>query len=79
MKSSPKLVIFGDPQKQGVGKAIEQFVGFAKDKADIVGNYSIEELGFTAVGHPIADCNNKAASVTEKVLSQCDYAVVFGG
>ena len=82
MKSPPKLVIFGDPQKQGVGKAIEQFVGFAKDKADIVGNYSIEELGFSAVGHPIADCNDKAASVnpeTEKVLSQCDYAVVFGG
>ena len=37
MKFIPKLVIFGDPQKQGVSEAIEQFVGFAKDKADIIG------------------------------------------
>ena len=77
MKFIPKLVIFGDPQKQGVSEAIEQFVGFAKDKADIIGNYSITELEYT--------CNNRTASSipeepeTEKVLNECDYAVVFGG
>jgi len=83
MKPLPRLVIFGDPQKQGVKEAIERFVGFAKDKADIIGNYSIEQLEFS--------CGNRAASSTadksglpvksesKKVLRDCDYAVVFGG
>ena len=43
MKSLPKLVIFGDPQKEGVHEAIEEFAGFAKDKADIVASCSIED------------------------------------
>jgi NAD+ kinase len=42
-KSLPKLVIFGDPKKEGVNEAIEEFVGFAKDKAEIE-RYSIEDL-----------------------------------
>ena len=77
MKFIPKLVIFGDPQKQGVSEAIEQFVGFAKDKADIIGNYSITELEFS--------CDNRAVSSTfekpesNKFFLDCDYAVVFGG
>jgi NAD+ kinase len=77
MKSPPKLVIFGDPKKQGVGKAIEQFIGFAKDKSDIIGTYSIEQLEFS--------CNDNVASTKEqktetlKALKNCDYAVVFGG
>jgi NAD+ kinase len=45
MKSLPKLVIFGDPKKEGVSKAIEEFASFAHDNAEIVANCSI------------ADCN----------------------
>ena len=47
-KSPPKLVIFGDPKKEGVGEAIEEFIGFVKDKADVVANYSIEDLRNTS-------------------------------
>ncbi len=67
MKSLPKLVIFGDPDKQGVSEAIDEFVGFAKDKADIEASYGIEDL--------------KEAETPAKIegLKQCDYAIVFGG
>jgi len=43
MKSQPKLVIFGDPKKEGVSEAIEKFVGFAKDKAEIVARCSAKD------------------------------------
>jgi NAD+ kinase len=43
MKSQPKLVIFGDPKKEGVNEAIEEFVGFAKDKAEIVARCSVKD------------------------------------
>jgi NAD+ kinase len=43
MKTPPKIVIFGDPKKQGVGEAIEEFAGFAKDKAEILASGSIED------------------------------------
>jgi len=43
MKSLPKLVIFGDPRKEGVSKAIEEFTGFAKDNAEIVANCSVAD------------------------------------
>jgi len=43
MKSLPKLVIFGDPKKQGVHEAIDEFTGFAKDKAEIVASCSVED------------------------------------
>ena len=43
MKPLPKLVIFGDPQKEGVHEAIEEFTGFAKDKAEIVASCNIED------------------------------------
>lgn len=43
MKSQPKLVIFGDPKKEGVSEAIEKFVGFAKDKAEIVARCSVKD------------------------------------
>jgi NAD+ kinase len=43
MKSLPKLVIFGDPKKEGVHEAIDEFIGFAKDKAEIVASCSVEE------------------------------------
>jgi NAD+ kinase len=77
MKSLPKLVIFGDPKKYGVNEAIEQFLGFAKDKADIVGNYSIEQLGFSC--HHGSVSQSQENQKTQKVLKECDYAVVFGG
>ena len=41
MKSLPKLVIFGDPRKEGVSEAIEEFAGFAKGKAEILANCSV--------------------------------------
>jgi hypothetical protein len=41
-KPSLNLVIFGDPDKQGVSEAVEKFLGFAQGKAEIV-QYSIEE------------------------------------
>jgi len=74
---SPKLIIFGDPQKQGVGEAIEQFTSFAKDKADIIGNFNVQDLSCT--------CEKDSGKVTpdnakiQNVLKKCDYAVVFGG
>ena len=43
MKSPPKLVIFGDPKKEGVHEAIDEFAGFAKDKAEIVASCSVED------------------------------------
>jgi NAD+ kinase len=43
MKSLPKLVIFGDPRKIGVGEAIEEFAGFAKDKAEILASCSVTD------------------------------------
>ena len=43
MKSLPKLVIFGDPKKEGVREAIDEFAGFAKDKAEIVASCSVED------------------------------------
>ncbi|MBA7629109.1 NAD kinase [subsurface metagenome] len=43
MKSLPKLVIFGDPQKEGVHEAIDEFAGFAKDKAEILASCNIED------------------------------------
>lgn len=69
-KSLPKLVIFGDPEKQGVSGAIEQFLGFVKGKAQIVASFSIEDL-------MIAECGK--SPIDAKVLKKCDFAIVFGG
>jgi NAD+ kinase len=38
----PRLVIFGDPKKEHVVGAIEEFRGFAKDKAEIVASCGVE-------------------------------------
>ena len=38
----PRLVIFGDPKKGHVAKAIEEFTDFARGKAEIVESYRIE-------------------------------------
>ena len=69
-KSLPKLVIFGDPEKQGVNEAIEQFLGFAKGKAQVVASFSIEDLMKARGCKPWAN---------SKVLKKCDFAIVFGG
>ena len=71
MKSLPKLVIFGDPEKQGVREAIDEFVGFAKDKAEIVANYGIEDLKDPEV--------TASMPVKAEILKQSDFAIVFGG
>jgi NAD+ kinase len=71
MKSLPKLAIFRDLRKQGVSEAIEEFLRFAKGKAEIVASYGIEDLKQT--------CTKDSPSEDVKVLKQCDFAIVFGG
>ncbi|MHC4559205.1 MAG: NAD(+)/NADH kinase [Planctomycetota bacterium] len=86
MKSLPKLVIFGDPEKQGVSEAIEQFVGFAKGQAQIVASYSIEDLknasgNLTEPATGVEPKTEMAAQTPVKadILKKCDFAIVFGG
>jgi NAD+ kinase len=71
MKSLPKLAIFRDMRKQGVSEAIEEFLRFAKGKAEIVASYGIEDLKQT--------CTKDLPSENIKVLKKCDFAIVFGG
>ncbi|MEJ2702967.1 MAG: NAD(+)/NADH kinase [Sedimentisphaerales bacterium] len=71
MKALPRLVIFGDQEKEGVGEAIGEFVGFVRGKAEIVARYGIEQLrGAEARGPTSARVDD---------LKQCDFAIVFGG
>jgi len=71
MKSLPKLVIFRDLRKQGVNEAIDEFLSFAKGKAEIVASYGIEDLRQT--------CTAALPPEDAEVLNKCDYAIVFGG
>ena len=71
MKSLPKLVIFGDLQKRGVSEAIDEFLSFAKGKAEIVASYGIEDLKQT--------CSTTLPPEDTNVLKKCDFAIVFGG
>jgi len=71
MKYLPKLVIFRDLRKQGVNEAIDEFLSFAKDKAQIVASYGIEDLKQT--------CTAALPPEDARVLKKCDYAIVFGG
>ena len=71
MKSLPKLAIFRDLRKQGVSEAIDEFLSFAKGKAEIVASYGVEDLKQTSTdGLPSSE---------DKVLEKCDFAIVFGG
>jgi len=86
MKSLPKLVILGDLEKQGVSEAIEEFVGFAKGKAQILASYSIEDLKKAGDNWPesataVAPKTKPAgqAPARAEVLKKCDFAIVFGG
>jgi NAD+ kinase len=71
MKSLPKLAIFGDLEKRGVSEAIEEFLSFAKGKAQIVASYGIEDLKQT--------CTTALSPEDGDVLEKCDFAIVFGG
>jgi len=71
MKSLPKLVIFRDMRKQGVSEAIEEFLGFAKGKAEIVASYGINDLKQA--------CTTDLPPKDARILNKCDYAIVFGG
>jgi NAD+ kinase len=42
-RNLPKLVLFGDPKKGHVADVIEDFLDFAKDKADIIASCGIEK------------------------------------
>ena len=77
-KSLPKLIIFGDPKKEGVNEAIDEFVGFAKDKAEIT-RYSIENLN-EADGNSRKSATASKTKIKEsKMLDNVDFAIVFGG
>jgi len=71
MKSLPKLAIFRDMRRQGVSEAIDEFLRFARGKAEIVASYGIEDLQQT--------CTKDSPSEDVKALKQCDFAIVFGG
>ncbi|MFH1613887.1 MAG: NAD(+)/NADH kinase [Planctomycetota bacterium] len=59
-ESPIKLIIFGDPQRPNVAEAVEEFIDFIDQKAQI-----------------LANCFRGDCAVD--LLSQADYAVVFGG
>lgn len=71
MNALPKLVIFGDTDKQGINEAVDEFVGFAKNKAQIVARYGIEDLKDAEI--------SASGSTRVEDLKQCDFAIVFGG
>ena len=75
-KSLPKLIIFGDSEKQGVSKAIEEFVDFAKDKAEILARCTIEDIKNSS-----KDCSQDSTTACPgtETLAECDFAIVFGG
>ena len=75
-KSLPRLVIFGDAEKQGVSGAIEEFLRFAKGKAQVLASYSIEDV--KKAGNGRLD-SAPADAPKPEILQECDYAVVFGG
>jgi len=75
-KSLPKLLIFGDPKKPDVNGAIEEFVRFAKGRAEIMARYSIEDIKQVGKRQPGAESIDGSES---EVLNTCDFAVVFGG
>ena len=75
MSSMPKLVIFGDPKKAPVAKAIEEFKAFVKGKATILATYTIEDF---REGAP-EDQESPYAQEEASILKKCDYAIVFGG
>jgi NAD+ kinase len=71
MKSLPKLAIFRDLRKQGVNETIDEFLSFAKGKAEIVASYGVEDLKQT--------CTASLPTEDAEVLKKCDFAIVFGG
>ena len=71
MKSLPKLAIFRDLRKQGVSEAIEEFLSFARGKAEIVASYGIDDIKQT--------CTSELPPEDAKALKKCDFAIVFGG
>jgi len=74
-KPPPKLIIFGDCEKQGVSKAIEEFVDFAKDKAEILARCTIEDIKNSDDDHRLSG----SACPGTQALDECDFAIVFGG
>jgi NAD+ kinase len=77
-KSLPELAIFGDPKKEGVNEAIEEFVGFAKDKAEIA-RYSIEDLKRADGDSHKSATASKTKITKSRMLNNVDFAIVFGG
>lgn len=75
MTSLPRLVIFGDPKKDLVAKAITEFKAFAEKKAKILATYDIDGANKSSKTTPQQETTKQKAAILEK----CDYAVVFGG
>lgn len=75
MSSLPRLVIFGDPNKPPVAKAIEEFTAFVKGKANILATYRIQDFKEASPQAP----QSPSAHDKAPILDKCDYAIVFGG
>ena len=61
----PKLIIFGDPQRQNAGQAFERFMGFSTGKAEIIANCFRK--------------SEQQSALSVDLLEEADFAVVFGG
>lgn len=86
MKSLPKLVIFGDTNKEQVAEAIEEFTEFVKGKAEIVAKFGTEQLDSTSENHSKSKITSEpttqpftSAADKAEILQKSDFAVVFGG
>ena len=75
-RSLPRLVIFGDAEKQGVSGAIDEFLRFARGKAQVLARYSIEDVKESGKNRPDSE---PAGGPTPEILKECDFAIVFGG
>jgi NAD+ kinase len=71
-----KLAIIGDTSRSAVIEAIESFILFAKDKAEIVGRFSLEQLKSSC---QLENQNPVQDEQVQRTLKECHYAVVFGG
>ena len=77
MKNLPKLIIFGDPKKQGVAEAVDTFLQFVSNKAQIISTQNIFHIQNTCPNN--SEFNSDSNTNIQNLLKQSDYAVVFGG
>jgi NAD+ kinase len=71
-----KLAIVGDTSRSDVVEAIEDFILFAKDKADFAGRFSLEQLKSQS---QLGCAESEQDIQVQTILRECHYAIVFGG